>query len=64
MLTGMGADGASAMVEMRKAGARTLAQDDKSCVVFGMPNEAYKRGGAERLVPLEEIANEVIKLLS
>ncbi len=63
MLTGMGADGADAMASMRKAGARTLAQDEKSCVVFGMPNEAYKRGGAERLVPLESIAGEVIKLL-
>jgi two-component system chemotaxis response regulator CheB len=64
MLTGMGADGANSMVEMRKAGARTLAQDEKSCVVFGMPNEAYKRGGAERLVPLDDIASEILKLLS
>lgn len=59
MLTGMGADGADSMVSMRKMGARTLAQDEKSCVVFGMPNEAYKRGGAERLVPLDDIAGEV-----
>lgn len=64
MLTGMGADGANAMVSMRKNGARTLAQDEKSCVVFGMPNEAYKRGGAEMLLPLDKIAGEVIKLLS
>lgn len=63
MLTGMGADGAEAMVNMRNAGARTMAQDEKSSVVFGMPNEAYKRGGAERLVPLDNIAQEVIKLL-
>ncbi len=63
MLTGMGADGADAMLAMRKAGARTLAQDEKSCVVFGMPNEAYKRGGAEQLVPLDMIAKNVIQLL-
>lgn len=64
MLTGMGADGADAMVAMRKAGARTLAQDEKSCVVFGMPKEAYMRGGAERLIPLEEIAGAAINLLT
>lgn len=64
MLTGMGADGADAMLSLRHSGARTLAQDEKSCVVFGMPNEAYKRGGAERLLPLTDIAGEVITLLS
>ncbi len=63
MLTGMGADGADAMHTMRKAGARTMAQDEQSSVVFGMPNEAFKRGGAEKLVPLDKIAGEVIKLL-
>nr|MBF0222570.1 chemotaxis response regulator protein-glutamate methylesterase [Desulfobulbaceae bacterium] len=64
LLTGMGADGANSMLAMRKAGARTLAQDEKSCVVFGMPNEAYKRGGAERLVPLDNIAKEILAILS
>ena len=63
MLTGMGGDGADAMLAMRKAGARTIAQDEKSSVVFGMPKEAHKRGGAERLVSLDKIAGEVIKLL-
>ena len=63
MLTGMGHDGADAMVTMRQAGARTLAQDEKSSVVFGMPYEAYKRGGAERLVPLDNIPAAMIKLL-
>ena len=63
MLTGMGADGANAMLAMRQAGARTIAQDEESCIVFGMPNEAYKRGGAERLVPLDNIAAETLKLL-
>jgi len=64
MLTGMGNDGAGGMLEMFKAGARTLAQDEKSCVVFGMPKVAHERGGAEKLLPLENIASEVISLLS
>ena len=63
MLTGMGHDGADGMGAMRQAGARTLAQDEASCVVFGMPNEAFKRGGAERLLPLDKIANEISRLL-
>jgi len=63
MLTGMGADGADAMVSLRKTGARTLAQDEESSVVFGMPKEAYMRGGAERLVALGDIAGEVVKIL-
>lgn len=53
ILTGMGADGAKGLKAMREAGARTLAQDEKSCVVFGMPREAIKVGGAERVVSLE-----------
>lgn len=64
MLTGMGADGADAMKIMRDAGARTLAQDEATSVVFGMPKEAYTRGGAERLVPLGSIAQETLNLLS
>ena len=63
MLTGMGHDGADAMVQMRKAGARTLAQNEATSVVFGMPKEAYIRGGAEQLVPLERIAGTVRLLL-
>ncbi len=63
MLTGMGRDGADGMVAMRKAGARTLAQDEKSSVVFGMPKEAWARGGAERLVDLPDIGREVIGLV-
>ncbi|MCB0261924.1 MAG: chemotaxis response regulator protein-glutamate methylesterase [Calditrichaeota bacterium] len=55
MLTGMGADGADGMVEMRKAGARTVAQDEATSVVFGMPKEAYQRGGAEKLAALDKI---------
>jgi len=55
LLTGMGDDGAQGLLEMRQAGAYTMAQDEKSCVVFGMPQEAIKRGAAERVVPLGEI---------
>ncbi|MFZ5570555.1 MAG: protein-glutamate methylesterase/protein-glutamine glutaminase [Thermodesulfobacteriota bacterium] len=64
MLTGMGHDGADGMLAMRKAGARTLAQDEATCVVFGMPMEAHKRGGAEKLVPLGDIASTVLELLA
>ena len=63
MLTGMGADGADGMLAMREAGARTMAQDEASSVVFGMPKEAYARGGAEKLVPLDHIADELMRLL-
>jgi two-component system chemotaxis response regulator CheB len=62
IMTGMGDDGAAGLAEMRHAGARTLAQDEDSCVVFGMPKEAIKRGGVERTVPLGAIAGEVMKL--
>jgi len=64
MLSGMGSDGAEGMLAMRNAGARTIAQDEATSVVFGMPKEAYQRGGAEYLLPLQKIASEVIKLLS
>lgn len=60
ILTGMGDDGAHGMREMREAGAYTIAQDEKSCVVFGMPNEAIKLNGVEKILPLTEIANEII----
>ena len=64
MLSGMGSDGAGGMLAMSKTGARTIAQDEATSVVFGMPKEAYKCGGAERLMPIQKIAAEVIKLLS
>lgn len=64
MLTGMGSDGAAGMLAMRQAGARNLAQDEATSVVFGMPKVAYERGGAERLLPLDRIAPAVIDLLS
>jgi two-component system chemotaxis response regulator CheB len=61
IMTGMGDDGAAGLLEMRQAGARTLAQDEASCVVFGMPKEAIRRGGVERSVPLGEVAREVAR---
>ncbi|MBW1929098.1 MAG: chemotaxis response regulator protein-glutamate methylesterase [Deltaproteobacteria bacterium] len=55
IMTGMGADGAQGLLEMKNAGAKTIAQDEKTCVVFGMPKEAIKLGAANRVVPLNEI---------
>jgi len=52
LLTGMGDDGAAGLLEMRQAGAHTVAQDEASCVVFGMPREAIKRGAAQEVLPL------------
>jgi len=63
IMTGMGDDGAAGLLEMRNVGARTLAQDEESCVVFGMPKEAIKRGGAERVVPLSSVAAEILRQL-
>ncbi|MBI1906839.1 MAG: chemotaxis response regulator protein-glutamate methylesterase [Rhodocyclales bacterium] len=57
IMTGMGDDGARGLREMRDAGARTIAQDEASCVVFGMPREAIKLDAAERVMPLERIAD-------
>ena len=62
IMTGMGDDGAKGLLEMKEAGARTVAQDEKSCVVFGMPKEAIKLGAADRVVSLDQIAGEVLKL--
>ncbi len=59
ILTGMGDDGAAGLLEMRRAGARTLAQDEASCVVYGMPKEALRRGGVERSVALSAVAREI-----
>lgn len=55
IMTGMGDDGARGLLEMRQAGARTFAQDEESCIVFGMPKEAIKLGAAERVVSLLQI---------
>ncbi len=63
ILTGMGKDGAEGLLKMRQAGARTIAQDEKSCVVFGMPKEAIQVGAAEKVLPLQKIGQEVMNLL-
>ena len=64
ILTGMGADGARGLLKMKEAGARTLAQDEASCVVFGMPKEAIKLGAADQVAPLGEISQRVVRLLN
>ena len=61
IMTGMGDDGARGMLEMKNAGASTIAQDEASCVVFGMPQEAIKRGAVDRVLPLEAIASAVLR---
>jgi len=61
IMTGMGDDGADAMLELRQAGAHTIAQDEATCVVFGMPKEAIERGGVDEILPLPRIASAVLK---
>ena len=60
ILTGMGRDGASGLAAMRRAGARTLGQDEASCVVYGMPKEAFEMGGVEQQLPLERMAEAIL----
>ena len=62
ILTGMANDGAKGLLAMRQAGARTIAQDETSCIVFGMPREAIKIDAAEKIVPLNQIAETMIQL--
>jgi two-component system, chemotaxis family, protein-glutamate methylesterase/glutaminase len=64
ILTGMGADGAKGLLAMKKAGAKTIAQDEASCVVFGMPKEAIKLGAADKVVALERISPEIINFIN
>ncbi len=61
ILTGMGADGAKGLLAMKESGARTIAQDEQSCVVFGMPKEAIKLGAADEIVPLNDIARTLLE---
>jgi two-component system chemotaxis response regulator CheB len=60
ILTGMGDDGAHGMLEMKHAGAMTIAQDEITCVVFGMPKEAIKLGGVDKVLPLTTIAGALL----
>jgi two-component system chemotaxis response regulator CheB len=62
IMTGMGDDGAKGLLEMKHAGAKTIAQDEKSCVVFGMPKEAIKLDAADKIMPLDKIASHVMAL--
>jgi two-component system chemotaxis response regulator CheB len=64
MLTGMGKDGATAMLEMRQAGAFNVAQDEATCVVFGMPKEAIAVGAVEEILPVQKIAARLLEKLS
>ena len=63
ILTGMGSDGAKGLLAMHNAGAKTLGQDENSCVVYGMPKTAFELGGVQKQLPLNKIANSVLSLL-
>jgi two-component system, chemotaxis family, protein-glutamate methylesterase/glutaminase len=60
LMTGMGDDGAAGLLEMRRAGAHTIAQDEATCVVYGMPKEAVKRGAVVETLPLDALATAII----
>ncbi len=62
ILTGMGDDGAKGMKELADVGAYTIAQDEATCVVFGMPQEAIKKGGVAKVMPLQSIAGEMVRM--
>jgi two-component system chemotaxis response regulator CheB len=64
IMTGMGDDGAQGLCEMKEAGAATIAQDEASCIVFGMPKEAIARGGVSVIVPLDQIASTALNAQS
>ena len=61
IMTGMGDDGSAGLLEMKNAGAYTLAQDEESCVVYGMPKEALKLGAVKKMVPLNQIPAEIVR---
>ncbi|MBT8490902.1 MAG: chemotaxis response regulator protein-glutamate methylesterase, partial [Deltaproteobacteria bacterium] len=63
ILTGMGTDGAAGLLEMKQAGAGTIAQDENTCVVFGMPKESIKLGAVNKVVPIYQVAHEIIKMV-
>ncbi|MGO6901982.1 protein-glutamate O-methylesterase CheB, partial [Rhizobium ruizarguesonis] len=62
ILTGMGRDGAAGLLKMRHAGARTLGQNEKTCVVYGMPRVAHELGAVEQQLPLSAIGEEILKM--
>jgi two-component system chemotaxis response regulator CheB len=59
----MGSDGAKGLLKMKACGARTVAQDEKSCIVFGMPKEAIKLKAAEKVVPLNQMGKTIVNLI-
>ena len=61
ILTGMGRDGAAGLLEMNKAGASTIGQNEKSCVVYGMPRVAHEIGAVDHQLPLNQIGEEILK---
>ena len=63
ILTGMGSDGAAGMVSMKEAGAKNIAQDEKSCVIFGMPKEAIKIGAVDKVASLGNIAQTALNMI-
>jgi two-component system chemotaxis response regulator CheB len=63
LLTGMGRDGAAGLLEMKIRGSQTIAQDEATCVVFGMPKEAIALGAASRILPLQSIGPGIVDLL-
>ena len=64
IMTGMGDDGAKGMLEMHEQGAVTIAQDEATCVVFGMPKEAIELGGVGKVAALDKIAGEILRACS
>lgn len=62
IMTGMGDDGAEGLLEMHQTGAYTIAQDESSCVVYGMPKEAVALGAVDRIIPLNEIPNIILNV--
>jgi two-component system chemotaxis response regulator CheB len=63
ILTGMGSDGAQGLLEMKNAGARTIAQDENTCIVFGMPKEAIKLGAVDKVAPIDRISREIVNMV-
>ena len=64
LMTGMGRDGAEAMTRLRQLGGRTIAESDATAVVWGMPGELVRSGGAEVVVPLDEIAPLLLRMVT
>jgi len=62
IMTGMGDDGASGLLEMHQTGARTVAQDEATCVVYGMPKEAVALGAVDRILSLQDIPRAILEM--